>query len=386
MSTAYEEAIRMLAPGQSVTLEPGSPIHKGPYSSMVLGVSDDGIRVSVPLDEGKLVLLPVGTPVRLVVHWGELVRSVDMEIVMRTGGKDRSLFLSPLSPDPPAVDEPKVRRPAVPAIAVSSGKGGVGKTTFVVNLALSMARMGRRVCVIDGDLGTANVDVLLNLSTPYNLAHVIHGERHMLEVVVEGPEGLIVLPGGSGFQDLTTLPEAKFRVLLSQFRELEQFADVILIDTGSGLSPSVTNFLMAATETVLITTPEPHAITDCYALVKVLAANGLKEGLRLVVNRVESDAEGRQVARKMAFASQQFLQTEISPLGYIVEDPVVARSVRRQAPFVLHEPRSRCSMQVSGIAARLLGQADGDETLKGNAGGFLDRLRELVSFRRGVVP
>lgn len=380
-TTPYEEAIRGLGPGQPVTLEPGSPIYRGPYTSKVLGITDEGVQVGVPMDAGKLVLLPVGTRVKVGAKLGDQVRTIDMEIVMRTGGKNRALFLSPASPEPPKKVEAPSKPATLPAIAVSSGKGGVGKTTFVVNLSLALSRLGRRVCVIDGDLGTANVDVLLNLSAPYNLAHVIHGEKHMLEVVVEGPEGLIVLPGGSGFQDLTTLSQEKFDVLLSQFHELEKFADILLIDTGSGLSPSVTNFLMAATESILITTPEPHAITDCYALIKVLASHEYKQRLRLVVNRSENEAEGNLVARKMAFASKKFLNTELGMLGYILDDPAVSRSVRKQSPLILEEPRARSVNQFIGIAERLIGLGD-SAAVKGEGRSFLERMRRLIPLGR----
>src|SRR5690606_34142464 len=142
---------------------------------------------------------------------------------------------------------------------------------------------GKRVCVIDGDLGTANVDVIINVGSRYNLSHVVNGERHMLEVVVEGPEGLIVLPGGSGLQELTMLDDRKFSMILSQFRELEENACFILVDKGIEFSPSATIFLKAASQSFHITTPALHAIYGSYALIKVLATKGYTDPLRLVV-------------------------------------------------------------------------------------------------------
>ena len=364
----------MLGPGQNVTLETGSVIYKGPYESHILEVHPTGVRIAAPMDHGKLVLLPVGTRVTVIADTPVGSVSFDTTIVDRTGGRNRSLLLA--APPPPGIEE--VRPPRnVPIIAVSSGKGGVGKTTLVVNLGIALCRLGKRVCVIDGDLGTANVDVLINVSSRYNLAHVVRGERHMLEVVVEGPEGLIVLPGGSGLQELTTLDDRKFAAMLSQFQELEEYADMILIDTGSGLSPSVTNFVMAASEAILITTPEPHAITDCYALIKVLAAKGHSGLLRLVVNRAENDAEANDISRKMTFASRRFLQTELSVLGHISEDPAVARSIRRQVPLMVSEPRTRAAHQIAALAQRIAGIEQAPERA-GGAQGFLRRMRRLI--------
>jgi len=375
MSDQFQQVRRMLGPGREIVLEPSSPIYRGPYTSQVIGVSDDGVRIRVPLDRGRIVLLPVGTRVGVVVRGDGGSTRADAVIVDRTGGRDRSLLLSAAPREDVRPKEERVT--GCPIVAVSSGKGGVGKTTLVANLAIALSRLGKRTCIIDGDLGTANVDVLLNLSPPFNLAHVIHGERHMLEILVEGPEGVIVLPGGSGFQDLTTLDRTSFEALMDQFLELEAYSDYILIDTGSGLSPSVTNFVLAAGEGLLITTPEPHAVMDCYALIKVLASQGFEGKLGLVINRVESESEGREVGRKMMFASERFLGMELEVVGCIPDDPAVPRSVRRQIPVIIDDPRSRAGQQFVRIAERLIG-VEVEETHRSPAGfGFLERMRRL---------
>lgn len=374
MERSFEEILSMLGPGQNVTLETGSVIYKGPYESHILEVHATGLRVAAPMDHGKLVLLPVGTRVTVTVETSEGRVSFDTTIVDRTGGRNRSILLA--SAPPPDREETRPRK-NVPSIAVSSGKGGVGKTTLVVNLSIALCRLGKRVCLIDGDLGTANVDVLLNVASRYNLAHVVRGERHMLEVVVEGPDGLIVLPGGSGLEELTMLDERKFAALLRQFEELEEYADMILIDTGSGLSPNVTNFLMAAGESILITTPEPHAITDCYALIKVLSSKGHTGTLRLLVNRVASEDEASEICRKMTFASQRFLQTELHVLGYVREDPAVARSIRQQVPLMVSEPRSRAALQIAALAEKIAGIERTPENAAG-AQGFFRRMRRMI--------
>lgn len=378
MEKAFEDVLSMLGPGQSVSLETGSPIYKGPYQSHILAVDAESVRIAAPMDQGKLVLIPVGTHVTVVADTPVGSVSFDSAIINRTAGRNRSLVLkAPQIPESEITPEERI----VPFIAVSSGKGGVGKTTFVVNLALALRRLGRRVCVVDGDLGTANVDVLLNITSKHNLAHVVRGERHMLEVVTEGPEGLIILPGGSGFQELTTLDERKFQSLLHQFHELAAYTDLVLIDTGSGLSPSVTNFLRAADENILLTTPEPHAITDCYALIKVLALKGHQVPLKLVVNRAESETEAAEVSRKMRFASRRFLHVDLDALGYIVEDGAVGRSIRRQDPLLIAEPRSRAALQIEKIAQRMVGAPPATAAAATSPGGFLERMRRLIGRR-----
>lgn len=381
MERAFEDVLSMLGPGQSVRMETGSAIYKGPYESHILEVNSEGVRIAAPMDNGKLVLIPVGTTVTVTAETPVGSVTFETAIVDRTGGRNRSLLLA--SPPAPGAEEVKPAR-EVPIIAVGSGKGGVGKTTLVVNLGIALCRLGKRVCVIDGDLGTANIDVLINVGSRFNLSHVVSGERHMLEVVVEGPEGLIVLPGGSGLQELTMLDERKFSLMLSQFRELEEYADIILVDTGSGLSPSVTNFLMAASESILITTPEPHAITDCYALIKVLASKGYAGVLRLVVNRVESEAEAADIGRKMTFASRRFLNTELEILGSISEDPAIPRSIRRQDPLMSSEPRSRSASQISAIAQRMIGRDKVGQRADGTQG-FFQRVRRLIPGWEGRV-
>lgn len=376
MEKPFGDLSRLLEPGQRVQLETGSAIYRGPYESYVLSADEEGIRVAVPMENGKLVLIPVGTRIVVRSEAASGPISFETEVADRTGGRNRSLLLRRLKP--PGSKEREA--PRAPFIAVSSGKGGVGKTTLVVNLGIALARLGKRVCVIDGDLGTANVDVLLNLATPYNLAHVIHGEKHMLEVIVEGPEGLIVLPGGSGFQELTVLSESKFNALLRQFQQLEAYSDVILVDTGSGLSPNVTKFIMAANQAILITTPEPHAITDCYALIKVLASSGSQTPLHLVINRVQSDLEAEDIAQKMVFASRRFLHTDLRVLGHIAEDQAVVRSIRRQVPLMVEHGRSRPAQQIAEIAERLAG-IERDAVQPGGARAFFERMRRLMPLR-----
>lgn len=348
----------VLQPEQPVTLRPESPLHKGLYQCSVLESSAHRLRVTMPMDQGKLVLIPVGTPVVVQAETGNGTVTIQARVIDRQGGTSRSLLLGPLPQPPRYLGR---RQPGIQArtIAITSGKGGVGKTALVVNLGVALSELGQRVCIVDGDLGTANVDVILNLAPRWNLAHVIAGEKDIYDVLVEGPSGVIILPGGSGLQELTALDDRQFAKLRSQFQRLERYTDILLLDTGSGLSRSVTNFILAADETLLITTPEPHAITDAYALLKVLAEENVQQALRLVVNRVRDAREGEEIARKMLFASQRFLGIELAYLGHVSDDPAVGAAIRRQQDLFSWAGRSRAAEDIRRLAARLLA-AGGD--------------------------
>lgn len=383
-----EESKARFTVGQRVVLRAASPIYKRSYATEILGFDEQGIRIAVPFEDGRLVLIPVGTRVGLEGELGGQKQLIDGRVVDRKGGRERFLVIGP-EPDllragsngdssGEKVDaQSESSAPAKPVIAVTSGKGGVGKTTFVVNLGIALARLGKRVCLIDGDLGTANVDVVLNLAPRYTLADVIDDNKDMFEVIVEGPEGLMVLPGGSGLQELTQLGPSQFRRLLEQFRALERFTDILLIDTGSGLSRNVTNFVVAASQSILITTPEPPAITDAYALVKVLARQGVDVSLRLVVNRVGSETEADEITQKMVFASRRFLGVELGPLGFVPEDMLVGRSIREQRALLEVYPRSRAAQGVNKVANQLVGELEGrsEAVVEPRGRSFLHRLR-----------
>lgn len=344
-----------LEPGRSVTLRPQSSLHKGDYDCSVLEMAADRLRVTMPMENGKLVLVPVGTIVSIEAQTPAGTVNVRAQVIDRRGGRQRSLVLGP-EPRPPGYLKLGPAAATCRTIAVTSGKGGVGKTAFTINIATALAELGQRVCIIDGDLGTANVDVLLNMTPRYNLAHVISGEKDIFDVLVQGPHGLVVLPGGSGLQELTALDDRQFGKLLGQFHRLERYADVILLDTGSGLSRAVTNFIQAADEAIILTTPEPHAITDAYALIKVASRDHADLKLRLVVNRVQDEAEAREIARKMMFASQRFLETDMRFLGHIVDDQSVSRAIRQQQDLLSAQPKSRAASCIRTIAQTLVGE------------------------------
>ena len=179
-------------------------------------------------------------------------------------------------------------------ITVTSGKGGVGKTNVVANLAVALSRAGKEVLVLDADLGLGNIDVLLGLVPRYTLEHVLAGSHHLSDIVIPGPAGIQVLPASSGLPQLTSLSDAQQLLLQSELEEVAKTVDVLLIDTGAGISPNVTYFASAAQETVVVISPEPTSLTDAYALIKVLCRQHRERRFKVLVNMVKSQRDATQ--------------------------------------------------------------------------------------------
>ncbi len=232
----------------------------------------------------------------------------------------------------------------VKVVAVTSGKGGVGKTNVVANLAYSLSMLGKKVMVLDADLGLGNLDILLGLAPKYNMTDVIAGRKKIHEIVVEGPGGISILPAGSGIQEMTELSNGHKANLLTQMDELEEEIDFLLIDTGAGISSNVMFFNVAAHDILVVTSPEPTAITDAYALMKVMSKNYSENRFQLLVNYVKSEREAKAVYKNLCTVSDQFLNISIDYTGFILFDPMVTRAVRDQKPILEILPGSPASV------------------------------------------
>ncbi|MDR0998786.1 MAG: MinD/ParA family protein [Treponema sp.] len=239
-------------------------------------------------------------------------------------------------------------------ITVTSGKGGVGKTNLSVNLALAYARMGKKVVVMDADLGLANVNVILNVIPKYNLYHVIRKQKTMQEILVETDYGISIVPGASGFSQIANMTDDERQNFIHELETLA-LADIIIIDTSAGVSSNVMDFIAAADDAIIVTTPEPTAITDAYGIIKIIATeyDNPNMGLKLVVNRVKSVAEAKKVADRMTGIAGQFLNLKVDYLGFIYDDAVVSHAVLRQKPFMAIDPRCKASLCVQHIVGRL---------------------------------
>lgn len=243
-------------------------------------------------------------------------------------------------------------------VAVTSGKGGVGKTNVAVNLAIRLTTMGRRVVLLDADLGTANADVLCNIAPGSTLAHVVAGRRTLREAMVEAPGGFWLVPGASGLAQMAALSEFERARLIEQIRQIEADADLIIIDTGAGVSPNVLSFALSADQLLVVTTPEPTAVTDAYAVIKTVCraregANTDDLDMRLLINMVRDDTEAKQVFERIDKVCERFLRMRPRYAGFIMHDPRVTQAVRRRRPFVLDAPHCDASRCIAQLAHRM---------------------------------
>jgi len=257
-------------------------------------------------------------------------------------------------------------------VTVASGKGGVGKTNVVANLAMALRREGKKVLIFDADLGLGNVDVLLALAPRYTIRHVLEGQKTLAEVIVEGPHGILVLPAASGVQELTRLDEFQRRRLIDEFETYGGDIDVLLVDTSAGISENVSFFCVASQDIVVVTSPEPTALTDAYALVKVLCTRYREKRFSILVNSARNAADARDVYRKLSLAAGRFLNISLDYVGYIPFDGRVGDAVRAQRLVLDMYPNGPASRRLAEIARRFA--APPAEEPKGSLQFFLGQL------------
>ncbi|WP_028611019.1 MinD/ParA family protein [Paenibacillus harenae] len=261
-------------------------------------------------------------------------------------------------------------------VTVTSGKGGVGKSNFSLNFAITLQRLGKKVLVFDADIGMANIDVLMGVSSTYNLYHLLKQEKTIWDIVQAGPEGLNFIAGGSGFKDLLDLSQEQLDGFAEEIGKLHGKYDVILFDTGAGLSKETVKFISAAQETIVVTTPEPTSITDAYALIKMVKAMNVEVSFKLIVNRAADNREGKQTADKISLVAQRFLQSELPSLGFVPDDPNVSKAVKRQQPFTIAYPGCDATLAIERIARQFLDLPQ-DSEAGGGVKGFLHKMFKL---------
>ncbi|OUS71581.1 cobyrinic acid a,c-diamide synthase [Paenibacillus sp. MY03] len=262
-------------------------------------------------------------------------------------------------------------------ITVTSGKGGVGKSNFSLNFALALKRQGKKVLIFDADIGMANIDVLMGTSSTYSLYHLLKQEKTIWDIIQLGVEGIHYIAGGSGFRDLLELSSEQINRFASEVEKLHGEYDVILFDTGAGLSKETVRFIAAAQETIVVTTPEPTSITDAYALIKMVKSMGIDAQFKLIVNRASDAREGKETAEKISLVASRFLHSELPSLGTIPDDSHVSKAVKRQIPFLIAYPNSGAAIALCRIAEAYM---DIPATASGNGGvkGFITKLFRLA--------
>lgn len=261
-------------------------------------------------------------------------------------------------------------RPSATVLAITSGKGGVGKTNIAANLAICLANQNRRVLLLDADLSLGNLDLVMNLRSKYNISHVISGRKRIEEIIQQGPKGLQVICGASGLDRLADISECEQHRLLEHLARLQQETDTIVIDTAAGISNSVIGFCLAADHVLVVTTPEASAMADAYGVIKVMVRKKYDRPMSLIVNMAHSPAEGKQVYQRMADVTRKFLQTNLYYAGALLKDERLCAAVRARKPVVLAYPKAQISSSFATLAARIGGSRRHD----GLEGNFFQRV------------
>lgn len=265
------------------------------------------------------------------------------------------------------------------AIAVTSGKGGVGKTNLSVNLAIQLAQRKQRVILFDADLGLANVDVVLGIRAEWTLQHAISGERTLRQVITPGPGGVDFIAGGSGVEALSTLQGGQLERFLMELSELEMSKDFLIFDTGAGIDDTVMTFLMASDEILLVATPDPASITDAYAIAKALWAKRPTATIKVILNMANDEAHAHAVFSKLRSITEQFLGKTLEFAGYVRFDPKAVEWIRKRRPFSLNAPNLPASRDIAALAGSLLG-----ETNESRSFSLVDSFRNMFGLKKSA--
>ena len=266
----------------------------------------------------------------------------------------------------------------VKVISITGGKGGVGKTTVTLNLALALQKMGKKVLLMDADLGLANIDIMLGLRVSHNISHVLSGECSLADVIIRGPDGLQIIPASSGTQEMATLSVQENAGLIHAFSELSDHIDYLIIDTAAGISSTVISFAQASQDVVLVVCDEPTSITDAYALMKILSTHHNMHRFRIVANMAHSPREGKAIMDKLTRVSEQFLDVSLDFCGMIPYDENVRKAVKRQTPLIELAPRSPASLALKSLAGKVI-----DWRIPDSARGYVEFFMERLLSRAG---
>jgi flagellar biosynthesis protein FlhG len=261
-------------------------------------------------------------------------------------------------------------------ITVTSGKGGVGKSNFSLNFALGLQKKGQKVILIDMDLGFANIDILMGISSKKNIVNMIDNRTSIWDIIELGPEGLQFIAGGSGLSQVIDMDEHKLNYFFDQLALLNGYADTVILDTGAGVTNETLRYILSADDVVLVTTPEPTSITDAYAVIKMTSQRSPHAHFSIVVNRAINGKEGRITGDRLLMVARQFLQVELVTLGYVPDDAHVSKAVKKQEPFLLAYPSSRASEAIRSLVESYLIKKTSYDSEAGIKA-FVTRLRHL---------
>lgn len=330
--------------GQKLNFTTDSELYHDIYVTEVREVLPDRLELAITLHKGYLLLIPIGTVIQWLLPESNVL--YHSQVISRQPLRQTWSVSLPVA---------KKQQKKSRVIAIGSGKGGVGKTTLAINLSLALSELGKRVIILDADIGMANVEVLLKLNTPLNLTNVLKGECSLRDTLTPGPSGIKLLPGSSGISSFTNLNPIQFNRIIAGFSDLESECDIFIIDTGAGISDIVLKFLESADDLVLITTTEPHALMDTYGLTKALAYRNPEIKPFLIINQCETESEAFKCSETFNKAASRFLKLQPELIGWIYHDKKVTKSLKSQKPLYLTHPTTDYSLQIANIAKRLIG-------------------------------
>jgi flagellar biosynthesis protein FlhG len=239
-------------------------------------------------------------------------------------------------------------------ITITSGKGGVGKTNFAVNTAIALMQQGQRVVILDADFGLANIEVVLGTIPKFTLLDVIKNKKNILEIISHGPNNVRFISGGSGVEELSRLSVTEINNFMKNINLLDSLFDIIIVDTGAGVSENVINMILAGDDVLVVTTPEPTSITDAYALIKIISSKSKDKNIKIIINRAESEKEAELVYSNLKEVVAKYLGNNIEFLGYLSQDDSVKRAVKKQNPFMISYPGSLISKQIIEISKKIV--------------------------------
>lgn len=239
-------------------------------------------------------------------------------------------------------------------ISISSGKGGVGKTSFAINFSISLKHLGYEIAIIDADIGLSNIEILLGININYSISDIIFSNKSIFDIMVTGPEGIKIISGGSGFKEFKLFEEDNFLRLIEEIEKLQSIVDYIIIDTGAGISETVIDFIMTTEQVILVCTPDPTSLMDSYILIKSLLNSGFSGKIKLISNLVSNRKQGLEIFGKLQSTIKNFLKFKINYLGYIEKSCIASNAIQKQVPFIISNPNSSISKKINTIAMNFL--------------------------------
>lgn len=239
-------------------------------------------------------------------------------------------------------------------ISISSGKGGVGKTSLAINFSISLKRLGYEIAIIDADIGLSNIEILSGININHSISDIIFSNKSIFDIMVTGPEEIKFISGGSGFKEFKLFEEDNFLRLIEEIEKLQSIVDYIIIDTGAGISETVIDFIMTTEEVILVCTPDPTSLMDSYILIKSLLNSGFSGKIKLISNLVSNRKQGLEIFEKLQRTVKNFLKFKINYLGYIEKSSIASNAIQKQVPFIISNPNSSISKKINTIAMNFL--------------------------------